>query len=241
MGRKRSKKGIKPAAYQGIKKANRIMAAKRMTTMELIQTLQSLDRGYFTVADMGKIVGLSKDSLKVALNRLTTKKVLTRVKRGVYQLSLSQIDVKKIANQLYYPSYLSFESALSIYGILSQIPFTQTFATVKKSKKMNLGNTEVEFTQVKKDLFFGYTLENGIYIAEPEKALLDTLYLVSRGKRSINIDELDLKEIKKEKIEEYATKFPVYIMPFVDKIKKYLGTTPVTAETGERIKWQARG
>lgn len=206
-----------------------------MTTIELIQTLQSLDRGYFTVADMEKIIGLSKDSLKVALSRLTTKKVLTRVKRGVYQLSLSEIDAKKIANQLYYPSYLSFESALSIYGILSQIPITQTFATVKKSKKMTLGNTEVEFTQIKKDLFFGYVLDKGIYIAEPEKALLDELYMVSRGLRNINIEELDLKEIKEEKIREYAKKFPPYIMSLVDKVKKYIGTTPVTNEAKERI------
>ncbi len=209
-----------------------------MTTIELIQTLQSLDRGYFTVADMEKIIGLSRESLKVSLYRLTAKKILTRVKRGVYQLSISEIDVKKIANQLYYPSYLSFESALSIYGILSQIPYTETFATVKKSKKMTLGNTEVEFTQLKKELFFGYVLDKGIYIAEPEKALLDEFYLVSRGKRSINIDELDLKEIEKEKIGEYANKFPSYIMSIVDEVKKYIGTTPITNETKERITWK---
>ena len=207
-----------------------------MTTIELIQTLQSLDRGYFSVADMEMITALSKASLKVALSRLTAKKILTRVKRGVYQLSLAEIDVKKIANQLYYPSYLSFESALSIYGILSQIPYTQTFATVKKSKKMNLNNTEVEFTQIKNDLFFGYLLENGIYIAEAEKALLDELYLISRGKRTLNIEELNLKEIKEEKMDEYAKKFPSYIMAEVDKIKKYIKTIPLNNKTGEGIK-----
>ncbi|OGG21835.1 hypothetical protein A3D03_04930 [Candidatus Gottesmanbacteria bacterium RIFCSPHIGHO2_02_FULL_40_13] len=212
------------------------MVTKRMTTIELIQTLQSLDRGYFSVADMEMITALSKASLKVALSRLTAKKILTRVKRGVYQLSLAEIDVKKIANQLYYPSYLSFESALSIYGILSQIPYTQTFATVKKSKKMNLNNTEVEFTQIKKDLFFGYLLENGIYIAEAEKALLDELYLISRGKRTLNIEELNLKEIKEEKMDEYAKKFPSYIMAEVDKIKKYIKTIPLNNKTGEGIK-----
>ena len=212
------------------------MVTKRMTTIELIQTLQSLDRVYFSVADMEMITALSKASLKVALSRLTAKKILTRVKRGVYQLSLAEIDVKKIANQLYYPSYLSFESALSIYGILSQIPYTQTFATVKKSKKMNLNNTEVEFTQIKKDLFFGYLLENGIYIAEAEKALLDELYLISRGKRTLNIEELNLKEIKEEKMDEYAKKFPSYIMAEVDKIKKYIKTIPLNNKTGEGIK-----
>lgn len=204
------------------------MAAKRMNTMDFIIKLQSLDRGFFTISDMEKITGLSRGSLRVALSRLTTKRVLTRVKRGVYQLALSEIDVKKIANQLYYPSYLSFETALSFYGILSQIPFTQTFATLKKSKKMILWNTEVEFTQIKEELFFGYTLKQGIYVAEPEKALLDQLYMVSRGKRSIDIEELDLKDINKNKFEAYAKKLPSYVKPLIDGVKKYIGTTPVT-------------
>ena len=208
-----------------------------MITFELIQTLQLLDRGFFTVSDLEKITGLSKGSLKVALSRLTAKKILIRVKRGIYQLSLSQIEPKKIANQLYYPSYLSFESALSSYGILSQVPFSQTFATVKKSKKMNLGNTEIEFTQLKKELFFGYILDQGIYIAQPEKALLDTLYLVSRGKRTLNIDELDLKEINLKNLEEFAKKFPSYVILQVDKVKEYIGTTPVSPETKSRINW----
>lgn len=206
--------------------------------MDFINRLRALDRGFFTIADMEKITGLSRESLRVALTRLTAKKVLTRVKRGVYQLSLSEIDVKKIANQLYYPSYLSFETALSLYGILSQIPHTQTFASLKKSKKMVVFNTEVEFTQLKEELFFGYTLKQSIYIAEPEKALLDQLYLMSRGKRSINIEELDLQTINKEKLAEYAKKFPSYINKYVNEVKKYVSTTPVTLEAKERIEWK---
>lgn len=193
-----------------------------MSTIEFIKTLQSLDRGFFTVADLEKITGLKRDSLKVTLNRLVKQQVLTRLKRGVYQLSLSSVDVRKIANQLYYPSYLSFESALSNYGILSQIPYTQTFATNKKSKKITIWNTEVEFTQIKEELFFGYILKDGIYIAEPEKALLDQIYMVSRGKRNLNIKELDFKNINKKKLEEFAQKFPDYIRSQLNQISKYL-------------------
>ena len=213
------------------------MAPARINTMDFITKLQSLNRGFFTVSDMEKIIGLSRKSLRVKLTRMVAKKVLTRIKRGVYQLTLSEIDVKKIANQLYYPSYLSFETALSLYGILSQIPFTQTFATVKKSKKMTLWNTEVEFTKLKEELFFGYKLEQNIYIAEPEKALLDELYLVSRGKRGINIEELDLRDINKDKLLEYAKRFPRYIDNQLAIVKEYIGTTPVTREGKERIVW----
>lgn len=187
------------------------MATKMNSTIDFIAKLQSLDRGFFTVRDMEKITGMSNESLRVTLSRFTAQKLLTRIKRGIYQLSLSEIDVKKIANQLYYPSYLSFESALSFYNILSQIPYTQTFATPKKSKKMILWNTEVEFTKLKEELFFGYELKQGIYIALPEKALLDELYLVSKGRRTIDLKELNLQGLNKNTLLEYAKLFPRYI------------------------------
>ena len=189
-----------------------------MNTLKLIKKLQSLNRAYFTTADLQKVTGLPRASLKVTLSRLVDKEVLVRLKRGVYTLSSSLVDVAKVANQLYYPSYLSFESALSRYGILSQIPYTQTFATPRPPKRMTLWETEIEFRQIKKDLFFGYRLEKGILLAEPEKALLDQLYLMSRGKATLNFKELDLREIDKNKLKKYAKKFPSYIQPLVKKV-----------------------
>lgn len=211
------------------------MASRKVDTISLIKTLSSLDKGYFTTADLERITGLGKDSLKVAVYRLVKKGILTKIKRGLFQLTFNPVDVKRIANQIYYPSYLSFESALSLHGILSQVPYTQTFATPKRSKKIVLWGTEAEFRQLQKDLYFGYRLENGIYIAEPEKALLDQLYLVSRGKAELNIEELDLARIDQGKFDDYSKKFPSYLMSHLEQVKRYLGTTPVTLETKERI------
>lgn len=213
------------------------MDTRKIDVASFIRLLQELDKGYFTTSDLEKITGLYRDSLKVALHRFVAKGILTRIKRGVYQLAFSQIDVPKIANQLYYPSYLSFETALSLYGILSQIPYTQTFATTKKSKKIILWNTEVEYRQVQKELYFGYKLEHGIYIAEPEKALLDELYMVSRGKARLDIEELDLRDINKNKLLEYSRRFPRYVEKHLSLVIKYIGTTAVTLETKERITW----
>lgn len=186
-----------------------------MTTIDLIKKLQSLGRGFFTIADLENIIGLPRNSLKVALNRLTKQGVLERLTRGVYQLSINPAEARAVANQLYYPSYLSFETALARYGILSQIPYTQTFATIKKSKKLWLKDIEIEYSQLKKDLFFGYILTDGIYIARPEKALLDQLYLVSRGRRRLSTEELDLSVINKKILLQYAKKFPVSVQRLV--------------------------
>lgn len=213
------------------------MVRIRPKDTDLIKKLMDLKKPYFTVADLEKIIELKKKSLYVTLNRLTKSGVLTRLKKNVYIVFTGDIDAEKIANEIYYPSYLSFEKALSDYGILSQIPFTLTFATARPSKKLIIANTEVEYSHIKKSLFFGYEVKNGKYIAFPEKALLDELYLVSRGLRTLNITELDLKEISKDRLEEFAKKFPPYIEDLLEQVKKYVGTTPVTNETKERMVW----
>ena len=195
------------------------MVVMKSSNIKLLQTLRSLNKPYFTVADLEKVLGLKRDVLYVTLSRLVNNGTLIRLKKGIYQPEFQSLEIEKTANELYYPSYLSFESALSRYGILSQIPYTQTFATTKKSKKMILWETEVEFRQLKKDLFFGYKMEEGMYVAQPEKALLDQLYMVARGKGSLNIKELDLKEVNKELFEQYARRFPSYIKKLLNKVR----------------------
>lgn len=205
--------------------------------VELIKKLRDFHKSYFTVADLEKVLDLKRDSLYVTLNRLVKSGVLVRLAKNVYLLFTETVDTEKIAGELYFPSYLSFEQALSRCGILSQIPYTQTFATTRPTKKMIIAGVEVEYSHLKKELFFGYILKNGKNIAEKEKALLDQIYMVSMGKRSINIEELDLRGIDIEKLTEYAKRFPNFINPLLDKVKKYVGTTPVTLEGQERVVW----
>lgn len=187
------------------------MVRVRPKDTELIKELRGFNKSYFTVADLEKVLDLKRDSLYVILNRLVKSGVLIRLAKNIYSLFTESVDVEKIAGELYFPSYLSFEQALSHYGILSQIPYTKTFATVRPTKKMIISGVEVEYSHLKKELFFGYILKNGKYIAEKEKALLDQLYMVSMGKRSINIEELDLKSMDIGKLTEYAKKFPNFV------------------------------
>lgn len=211
------------------------MARVRPKDIELIKKLTGFHKSYFTVADLEKVLGLKRDSLYVTLNRLVKKGVLDRLAKNIYSLFTQAFDIEKIANELYFPSYISFEQALSHYSILSQIPYTVTLATSRPTKKMVIRDVAVEYSHLKKELFFGYTLKNGKYIADREKALLDQLYMVSMGKRGIAIEELDLKDINKELLEEYAKKFPAFITPLLNQVKKYVGTTPITLEGNERV------
>lgn len=189
--------------------------------MALVQRLLDLRKPYFTVGDLEKVLDQQRPSLYVTLNRLVDYGVLTRLRRGVYQAALQPSDLPRIANALVYPSYLSFESALSRYGILSQVPFVLTFATSRRSQRLVLGETTVEFHQLKQELFFGYTLVDGLFLAEPEKALLDQCYLASRGLASLAWEELNLSPLNLDRLREMALRFPATVRAQVDALSQH--------------------
>lgn len=176
--------------------------------LALAQRLLGLDKPHFGVADIEKVLGQRRPSLYVTLTRLVDYGVLVRLGRGVYQVALRQPNLARIANTLVYPSYLSFESALSRHGMLSQVPYALSFATPRRSRRLTLGDTLVEFHQLKGTLFFGYTLVEGLNIADPEKALLDQLYLIARGRASLALDELDCSRLSPARMRAYAAPFP---------------------------------
>lgn len=194
------------------------MAKERKSQIDIFKKLKTLEKPYFNIADFEKILGLKKESLYVTLNRLVKSGVLRRLKRGVYEVIFSESRIEEVANQLYWPSYLSFESALSRYGIMDQIPYTLSFATPKKSKKISLAGREIEYRQIKRELFFGYKKEGKILIAEPEKALLDQVYLFSLGKASVNFKEWNFSQLKKEKLLKYLKPYPEKVKEIIERL-----------------------
>jgi hypothetical protein len=94
-----------------------------------------------------------------------------------------------------------------------------------------------EYSHLKPALYFGYTTHPGLHIAEPEKALLDLLYLASRGLRRINIAELDLHGLDTRKLKSYARAFPASINDLVAQVLPLAGTTPVTNQNKDRLSW----
>ena len=196
------------------------MARIKPRDIELVRKINGFNKPYWSVADLQKILGYqSRETLLVALHRLVREGVLTRMRRGIYRVSIRAVEAARLANLLYTPSYLSFESALSRYGILSQVPYTVTLATTRRSKKTTLDGTAVEYRQLRKDLFFGHGLEKGLDIAEPEKALLDALYLMKRGKLSLALEELDLSGLSLGKLRAYGTKFPRYVQAALAQLR----------------------
>ena len=190
---------------------------------DFLDKLKQFEKKYLTLADLEKVLDRERRSLRVLIYRLIKEGFLVRLSPGIYMLPDNRAYLDVIANQIYYPSYLSFVSALSRYGIISQIPYSLTFATLKKSKKMILGGTEVVYSQVRPELYFGYKLEGGMNIAYPEKALLDQIYLASLGKAIIDYEELTLNGLNKQRFKDYAKHFPKRIRKGVKEVRKRWG------------------
>ena len=142
------------------------------------------------------------------LKKLVDNKILIKIERGRYLLNNKDIKTFNIANLLYSPSYISFETALNFHGMLSQFPYEITSATAKKSMHKKVNDISYSYSHLKNDLFFGYVKKNNSLIAEPEKALLDQIYLSLKGFKKTNIDEYDFSIVKKGKLKEYFLKYP---------------------------------
>lgn len=188
-----------------------------MKTIELIKTLESLNKQFYSISDIEKITGLSRKSLYVTLKRLVERGILERIGTGIYHTFTAKPAVEKIAAALYLPNYLSFESALSRNGILNLIPYTVTFATTRKTKRIAIEGRDVEFRQIKKDIFWGYDMQGGIYVATPEKAFLDLVYLASRGVASIDLDEMNMEKLSMTTVKKLSKKYPGYTQKYLKR------------------------
>ena len=164
----------------------------------------------FTPLEFQRIFKVSYNNSKSFINRNVKRDLLTKLKNGLYTLSSTNIPKFFIANKLYIPSYISFETALSYYNIIPETIYTIFSATTKAPREFEARESLFLFHRIKKAAFFGYVpkkIENiVILIAEPEKALLDYLYFVILKKKTFN-NRLSIRNISKVKLLKYAKCF----------------------------------
>ncbi|MBI5356051.1 hypothetical protein HZB78_00365 [Candidatus Collierbacteria bacterium] len=171
-----------------------------------LKTIKEFPKPFYKLVDFEKIFHQNKITIQKSIERLIRVGVVDRLIKDVYILTDKSVDLTSIASALYQPSYLSFESVLFKHGIINQPPFGATFATARRSKKLDLSNGEFWFSQIKPALWWGFELQDGIYAAVPEKAIVDMLYLRSLGQRLFDTDEWYLKSVDKKLLKSYLQK-----------------------------------
>jgi len=180
---------------------------------------------FFTLKTLRDILEINRESTLFSIvKKLMKAGVLLKIEKDKYLLKGREAGDFALADFIYQPSYVSFESALNFYGILSQFPYEISSATARKSVKKVFQDKIFVYTHIKKELFWGYEKKENFLIALPEKALLDQVYLMSKGYKSISLDEYDLSRIKVSRLKEYLSKYPKtrQFKSAVKLLKKYL-------------------
>ena len=131
--------------------------------------------------------------------------------------NINEAENNFIANKLLEPSYISLESALRYYNLIPEVVFLTTSVTTRKTKLLKTLIGDFQYRKVKEKLFFGYKIINvgqiAYKIADPEKALLDFLYLRSDIKSEGDIFELRIngesyrEVIDQNKLKQYMEVF----------------------------------
>lgn len=191
-----------------------------MRDLELVLKLKNLERKVYTVSDLAKILPVKEKSLRTVIFRLTKRGVLNKIGRGLYTVFDEVVDIEEAACQLYYPSYLSLKTVLSKQGIINQIPQEIQLVTPRKTYKAKIAGVWVSYHQIKKELFFGYYKKNKMFIAYPEKALLDLLYFTLLGKEYFSAKEIDLSKISKARWRRFKKYYPKKVNGLILEVEK---------------------
>ncbi|MBU0578654.1 hypothetical protein KJ628_01590 [Patescibacteria group bacterium] len=178
------------------------------TDAQIIAKLQAENKPLFTLDDFARLFKVkNRNTLYKIIQRLEKRKVATHLKSGSYKLTSGLINPPlsdfRLANFLYRPSYISLETALSLYGIITGFSYAITSVSIKKTTSISLEGKEFSYSSISPKLFWGYEKITDHLIADPEKSLLDYFYFAYKGLRSNQLDEFDFSIIKKYKLKRY--------------------------------------
>lgn len=180
-----------------------------------ILELKKVGKLYFGYEDVSRVLGLSASSAKVTASRYVRQGIFLRIKKNMYVLrdtwdSADREDKFMLANMAQVPSYVSLMTALDYYEITTQLQrdYVESVA-VKRSKEINVNGSVFRYAKLAADLYGEYKKEKGIFIATPEKALLDAFYLMSYGRYSMDLASLDSDKLNPVEIKRLSCKFPL--------------------------------
>lgn len=161
------------------------------------------------------------------LNEWQEKNYIKKIIKGYYLFSDTAIDEKvvfEIANRIYSPSYISFEMALSYYGLIPESVYGFTSASTRKTSHFATPVGEFFYRTIHPKLFFGFEIvkNNGksFKIASPEKAFLDIFYIKTGLCDTVDFDGLRVDPAVFRKLVK-RNKMNVYLASYREKSLKH--------------------
>lgn len=183
---------------------------KKLNLYEVEKHFSSMGLPIFTPRELRVAFGAKDRAAEAFLSYNVEKGAVIRLKSGLFALSKNMPSEYVIANRLYYPSYVSLDTALSFYNLIPESVYAVTSVTTKSTRKFEVSGRLFSYKRIKKEAYTGYVLEtvhgNGVYMATMEKAVADFIYFVYLGNREYN-DRLEFGKINFKKLEQYLLLF----------------------------------
>jgi predicted transcriptional regulator of viral defense system len=190
----------------------------------------------FTSEDIKNLFPQEKvKTIKNNFLRWISKGYFVRLKRNLYEFLERGPELKipdlYVANRLYEPSYVSLETALSIYSIIPDIAIGVTSITSRPTRTFKNKYGSFFYRACQKKYFTGYRLMTyegfKVCIADKEKAVVDFLYYRLRLSPSLDFGEERfnkkiLKKIDWERVFRYARLFNKKTIEALKSCKEYV-------------------
>lgn len=142
--------------------------------------------------------------VRLQLSRWVRQGSLFQLRRGLYCLAPPYQKIKPhpflVANRLARGSYVSLHSALARYALIPEYVAVVTSVGGGRPGRWRTPLGEFEARHVRPDLLWGYDLvavapDQNAFLARPEKALLDLVYLQPDGDDPAYLQELRLQNL----------------------------------------------
>ncbi len=210
--------------------------------LEIVQDEPVFESGLLLSGDVDPAL------LHQQLSRWTRAGRLIQVRRGLYTLAppFRKVDPHPflIANHLMRSSYVSCQSALAWFGLIPEsVPVITSVSTIRPHRWDTPVGSFI-FRHIRTGLFTGYrrlevTTSQAAYLATPEKALLDLVYLQPGGDSREFLHELRLQNLEQLDLDRLNTLARELQSPKLERaagIIEELATEEIgTWETIERI------
>jgi predicted transcriptional regulator of viral defense system len=166
--------------------------------------------------------------VRLQLSRWTRSGRIYQLRRGVYAIAPPYQKTKPhpyvIANHLQRSSYVSLQSALAYYNLIPETVITTVSVTTGRPEYLSTPLGDFEYRHVKPGLFKGYQmtdLGNQLaFVATPEKALLDLVYLQPDGETPEYLQELRLQNLDRLNMDVLRNLSDIFDKPKLRKATK---------------------
>ena len=179
--------------------------------------MRQIDSLFFTYNQVAEQLGIQSDSARVLCSRYYSKGLLIRIKRNIYVLKerwerLTDEELYGLANIIQVPSYISLTTALSYFNYTTQIQqdYVESVSVMRTQEK-TIEGISFTFSKISEKYYQGFRRHNGIFIASPEKALVDALYLSSLGRYSLDYSALEISKFDRHTLNTFFHDYPAKV------------------------------